>query len=98
MFLSTALSIQGKWHLSGTDRAYKKFKDRSSTGCADSRIASTIYRYFTSYSRFRQAVEFFGSRAGKQDTECMVYAARAHLAMVGLAIDTTEDAIFVLKK
>lgn len=80
--LRYALELQNMWHLTGTDRSYKKEGSRSSKGCADSRVASALYAYFAGYSRFHQAVEFFLKRAAENDPECAVYAAKAINAMV----------------
>lgn len=80
--LTFALDLQDKWHLAGTNRAYKHEGDRSEGGCADSRIAMTIFEHFVSHARFQEAVDFFKERASKNDPECAVHAARAYLAQV----------------
>eukprot|EP00189_Rhodosorus_marinus_P001174 CAMPEP_0113959950 /NCGR_PEP_ID=MMETSP0011_2-20120614/4438_1 /TAXON_ID=101924 /ORGANISM="Rhodosorus marinus" /LENGTH=643 /DNA_ID=CAMNT_0000971337 /DNA_START=27 /DNA_END=1955 /DNA_ORIENTATION=+ /assembly_acc=CAM_ASM_000156 len=91
--LTFALDLQDKWHLAGTNRAYKREGDRSEGGCADSRIAMTIFEHFVSQARFQEAVDFFKERASKNDPECAVHAARAYLAEgnVQAAVELLED-------
>eukprot|EP00189_Rhodosorus_marinus_P013244 CAMPEP_0184747082 /NCGR_PEP_ID=MMETSP0315-20130426/9478_1 /TAXON_ID=101924 /ORGANISM="Rhodosorus marinus, Strain UTEX LB 2760" /LENGTH=746 /DNA_ID=CAMNT_0027219845 /DNA_START=167 /DNA_END=2407 /DNA_ORIENTATION=+ len=93
--LTYALDLQDKWHLAGTNRAYKHEGDRSEGGCADSHIATTIYDHFASQARFQQAVDFFKDRASKRDPECAVHAARAYIAQGNLevAVELLEDVL-----